>query len=108
MINYNNSPVLDHYKLCGYEQEFHNELEQKKKEYLEDEGIELSDDEVIDKIKLDYSLYYPQLVNSTRCFLIDTLKDYLTNTESDTHNINKSFEKCIHSTKSYKKRFKKK
>ena len=107
MINYNNSPILDHYKLCGYEQEFHNELEQKKKEYLEDEGIELSDDEVIDKIKLDYSLYYPQLVNSTRCFLIDTLKDYLTNTESDTHNINKSFEKCIHSARSYKKEIQK-
>ena len=107
MINYNNSPILDHYKLCGYEQEFHNELEQKKKEYLEYEGIELCDDEVMDKIKLDYSLYYPQLVNSSCCLLIDTLKNYPTNTESDTHNINKSFEKCIHSAKLYKKEIQK-
>ncbi len=39
MINSNNSPILVYYKLCGHEQEFLNELEQKKKEYLEDEGI---------------------------------------------------------------------
>ena len=61
----------------------------------------------MDKIKLDYSLYYPQLVNSSCCLLIDTLKNYPTNTESDTHNINKSFEKCIHSARSYKKEIQK-
>lgn len=83
--NINDSPILEYYKLCGHEQDFHNELEQKKKEYFEDEGIELSDDEVIERLRLDYSLYYPGLVNSTRCDVIDTLKDYLTNTESDMH-----------------------
>ncbi len=62
---------------------------------------------MIEKIKLDFSLYYPQLVNSTRCLLIDALKDYTTNTESDTHNINKSFEKCIHSARPYKKEIQK-
>ncbi len=101
--NITESPIQEYHKLCAHEQDFHNELEQKKKEYLEDEGIELCDDEVIEKIKLDYSLYYPELVNSTRCDVLDTLKDYLANTESDTHNINKSFEKCVHTARAYKK-----
>ena len=82
-MNVNDSPILDYYKLCGHEQDFHNELAQKKKEYFEDEGIELSDDEVIERLRLDYSLYYPELVNSTRRIVLDTLKDYLTNTEKN-------------------------
>lgn len=105
--NITKAAIEYYYELCGHEQEFHNELERKKKEYFEDEGIELCDDEVIEKIKLDYSLYYPELVNSTRCDALDTLKDYLTNTESDTHNINKSFEKCVHTARTYKKEIQK-
>ena len=101
--NITKAAIEYYYELCGHEQDFHNELEQKKKEYFEDEGIELSDDEVIERLRLDYSLYYPGLVNSTRCDVIDTLKDYLTNTESDAHNINKSFEKCVHTARTYKK-----
>lgn len=76
--------AIEYYdELCDHEQDFHNELERMKKEYFADEGIELCDDEVIEKIKLDYSLYYPELVNSTRCIVLDTLKDYLTNTEKN-------------------------
>ncbi len=105
--NITKAAIEYYYELCGHEQEFHNELERKKKEYFEDEGIELCDDEVIEKIKLDYSLYYPELVNSTLCDVLDTLKDYLTNTGSDTHNINKSFEKCVHTARTYKKEIQK-
>ena len=76
--------AIEYYdELCGHEQDFHNELEQKKKEYFEDEGIELCNDEITERIKLDYSLYYPELVNSTRRIVLDTLKDYLTNTEKN-------------------------
>ena len=100
--------AIEYYdELCDHEQDFHNELEQKKKEYFEDEGIELCNDEITERIKLDYSLYYPELVNSTRRIVLDTLKDYLTNTGSDTHNINKSFEKCIHTARAYKKEIQK-
>ena len=48
--------AIEYYdELCGHEQDFHNELEQKKKEYFEDEGIELCNDEITERIKLDYS-----------------------------------------------------
>lgn len=105
--NITKAAIEYYYELCGHEQDFHNELQRMKKEYFADEGIELCDDEVIEKIKLDYSLYYPELVNSTRCIVLDTLKGYLTNTESNTHNINKSFEKCIHTARAYKKEIQK-